>query len=83
MALAFALSSLQAEDLPKIGGATTSDVNGVSVFPAGNGGAVLDPTALSQGPVVTAVPEPSTIAMFFVGGGCAGACVVFRRRRRG
>jgi hypothetical protein len=46
-------------------------------------GPLLDPTVPAVGPsTVAAVPEPSTIAMLFLGSGCAGAFAAFRRRRR-
>ena len=46
-------------------------------------GPLLDPTVPASGPgAVAAVPEPSTIAMLFLGSGCAGAFTVLRRRRR-
>ena len=41
------------------------------------------PASAVSGPgTVSAVPELSTIAMLFLGSGCAGAFTVFRRRRR-
>ncbi len=43
---------------------------------------LLDPTVPAQGAGgVAVVPEPSTIAMLFLGSGCAGAFTVLRRRR--
>src|ERR1700719_2393635 len=46
-------------------------------------GPLLDPTVPALGPGgVAVVPEPSTIAMLFLGSGCAGAFAVLRRRRR-
>jgi hypothetical protein len=46
---------------------------------------LLNPTvpasAVSGPGTVSAVPEPSTIAMLFLGSGCAGAFTVLRRRR--
>lgn len=61
--------------------------SGATILPIGgageNGPPLLDPTLPAFGPgTATAVPEPSTIAMLFLGSGCAGACVAFRRRRR-
>jgi hypothetical protein len=46
-----------------------------------HGPAMLDPTVPPPGALV--VPEPSTIAMMFLGSGCLGALTVLRRRRRG
>jgi hypothetical protein len=46
-------------------------------------GPALDPTVPLSGPGgVAAVPEPSTIAMLFLGSGFAGAFIALRRRRR-
>lgn len=46
-------------------------------------GPLLDPTVPASGPgAVEVVPEPSTVAMLFLGSGCAGAFTVLRRRRR-
>jgi PEP-CTERM motif-containing protein len=49
------------------------------------GPALLNPTvpasAVSGPGTVSAVPEPSTIAMLFLGSGCLGAMIAFRRRR--
>lgn len=55
------------------------------IVPSGGdpSGALLDPTVPASGPgAVEVVPEPSTIAMLFLGSGCAGAFTVLRRRRR-
>jgi len=44
-------------------------------------GPLLDPTVPGPGGVAV-VPEPSTIAMLFLGAGFAGAFTALRRRRR-
>jgi hypothetical protein len=62
--------------------------DGFTIMPLTNGDPsgppLLDPTVPASGPGVAAavVPEPSTIAMLFLGSGCAGAFTVLRRRRR-
>ena len=44
----------------------------------------IDPIlpAFAPDSAAAAVPEPSTIAMMFLGSGCLGALLAFRRRRR-
>jgi len=79
---------MQAEQLQKV----SPNNSGFTIMPITNGGpngALLDPTVPALGPGGAAldrgeaalVPEPSTIAMLFLGSGCAGAFTVLRRRR--
>jgi PEP-CTERM motif len=55
------------------------------ITPSGNGGnpPLLGPVNDPNTPNVTAVPEPSIIAMMFLGSGSLGALTALRRRRRG
>ena len=92
--LTFAVASVRAEQLQKISpnnaGFTImpivpggGDPSGPPTLDPSLRGPLLDPTVPASGPgAVAAVPEPSTIAMLFLGSGCAGAFSVLRRRRR-
>ncbi len=73
-----AIASADARQLQKV----STDNAGFTILPINQDGALLDPTVPVHGPDITAaVPEPSTIAMLFLGSGCAGALCAFRRRR--
>jgi hypothetical protein len=79
----FTVAGAYAEQLQKI----SPNNAGFTIMPLTNGDPsgppLLDPTVPAPGPAaVAAVPEPSTIAMLFLGSGCAGAFTVLRRRRR-
>jgi|GEM_PF-2795253 PEP-CTERM motif len=61
---------------------TNGDPSGAPTLDHNQPGALLDPTVPAPGPgTVSAVPEPSTIAMLFLGSGCLAALIAFRRRR--
>lgn len=81
--LAIAVNAAPAEQTQKV----SPDNTGFTIQPFANadsGGAALDPTVPVAGPGnVAAVPEPTTIAMLFLGSGCAAAFTALRRRRRG
>jgi hypothetical protein len=63
---------------------TGGDPSGPPTLDRSSGGADLDPTVLvtNDPGAIAAVPEPSTIAMLFLGCACVGSVTVFRRRRR-
>lgn len=63
---------------------TNSDSNAPATMDPSLRGPLLDPTVPVNGPgAPTVVPEPATIAMLFLGSGCAAAFTALRRRRRG
>jgi len=82
--LMFTVAGAYAEQLEKV----SPDNTGFTIMPITQGGdpsrpPALDPTVPATGVGnVAVVPEPSTIAMLFLGSGCAGAFTALRRRRR-
>jgi hypothetical protein len=82
--LMFTIAGAHAEQLRKV----SPDNAGFTIMPFTNGDPsgppLLDPTVPASAPgAISAVPEPSTIAMLVLGSGCAGAFTALRRRRRG
>ena len=93
--LAIAVNTAPAEQIKKV----SPDNIGFTIqgFTNGDPGGptALDPTVLPNNPsfapgvpnnasaAAAVVPEPTTIAMLFLGSGCAGAFTALRRRRRG
>ena len=80
--LAIAVNTAPAEQIKKV----SPDDVGFTIQPFVNGDPsgppALDPTVPVSGPgTAAAVPEPTTIAMLFLGSGCAAAFTALRRRR--